>query len=1398
MAAAILNRGASTSCFPPRVVERNRIGALTRWLQVQGLCDQRVYGVLLGSCLLTIALLALTGCEKPNWTGPLPAFFALHGSVQGGQHPISGSTIQVYSAGIEGRASSALPLLSQPAHSDANGSFALHIACPSSTSQLYITAREGNPGSSAGVANPAIALMAALGPCGELTPSPSVTVNEVSTVGSIWPLAAYMSSASLLGYNPGDTSFSAAVTLVQQLVDTSQGTSPGEGVPEGYVVQTAKLDSLADLLDACVNSSGGTAGDGSPCGRLFSLGASHEGTAPTDTLQAALLIAQAPGDNVTNIFNLVPGGGAFQPTISASPVDWTLPLVPIPGAPAIDPPSGNYPAGQQVTLTDNIPGAVIHYTTDGSTASSSSLVYTSPFTLANSETVRAIAVDQGISGSTSSASYTVTPAHLVFSTQPSSTPAGSSISPSPTVSVVDSGGNRVASTQNPITLRISPGGTLSGATTVSPAQGIAAFPNLEIPTPGRGFTLTASSPGLASSTSVPFNVTSSAISFSLPSSSINVGSTMSENVTLGAPAGAGGVNVTLVSSAPNYVGVSPSVVTIAAGQSTGSFSLRGVAAGASILSATAAGYNAGQTQVTAVAAASNAAHLVFSTEPANAIAGTILSPAPAVSVIDNSGNLVTNVANPVTIALNGSSGIVLNGSVTVSAVHGVAAFSNLSIATAGSGLTFAASSPGLASSTSTSFNVTLAGTSLGLSLPSSSIDVGSTITGSITLSKPAGTGGVAVSLASSSANDASVSPSTVVIAAGQSTGAFTLKGLAAGSSTISAAAAGYANASASVSVVAAGPVTYAGSITTVEQLGAITASQAVNGLGFNVTAGNNWEFQMSAAAGATHARYQCSWVSTENQTAAPANTTASPQFALQSDCQAALTSAAAVGMHSTIVAAYGSPYHQILAVTVPNGAPAGAKTLNVQFAAGTGGDTLSSMAPFYDTIINSSNVAITNKHSYAGGLIIGVALQDATHATLTLASGLSSALPANASTQYLVNEYLYPPPQTFSPTDPSVLAYARYAEFLASKISASGVTGEVEIWNEPPWSDDPWDDRYDFYDIQPIPVYPGPLTPYLPDWGFAAAIQAQTSPAAGVTYNWGGTEKTGGNSMLNPQMLENTGVLYHQPNSIVTTESFHPYGNNPEDTLWSEPCLQATINISPALPGNFASCNLAGVGPNFAYAAQLTLLEKAVNPSWGIGHNITETGFPGSFGDDMHKARFVMRQFLGYQAAGVTPIEFYRLYDTSTDDFSFVNPTANPDGTHSPLPAYTAVAGLMTDLAKIKQAPVTSYSASNLPTIASYSGNYPLDTVSLVGARAGDTANSVLFAIWQRSNTGGTWATLSSPPAAPVAITIPSALTVAAVVNLDTRATVPYTTSGQQLTLSVSDDPVEVLLEPTN
>lgn len=1168
-------------------------------LEKQELLAAPRLGLFLSVVLAGLVLAALAGCGFTGSAIAVQGPVSLRGTVRGGQQPVSGATVQLYAAGTNGIASAAQPLLTNPVQSDSNGNFSIPASyrCPLAATQVYLIASGGTPGPSA-AANPALALAAMLGSCSSLSASTPISVNEVTTVGSVWPLAPYMTSPIDLGSSPGDTAFVASAASVSEFINIDKGSSPGVGTAESYFAQNSKLYSLADVLDKCVNSPGGSAGDGSPCGALFSMATPAGGSAPTDTLSAAMHIAQNPDKNVTDIFGLVAVPTAFQPTLTAAPADWTLTLSYAVATPSISLKTGTYVGNQEVTISDSTAGSKIYYTTDGMVPTSSSLIYAAPLSIGISSTVQAIAILDGSQSAVASSTLTI--------------------------------------------------------------------------------------------------------------------------------------------------------------------------------------------------AAAEAAQVAFLQQPSDAWTGAAISPAVRVAVEDAGGNMVPTATNRVRVNLAGVYG--LGGTLEIAARNGVAIFSNLTVNTAGKGYALAASSPGLSPSTSTTFNVTSPG--IILSLPSSSINVGSTFTGSVTLAEPAGSGGVSVALASSSANDVSVSPSALTIAAGQSAGSFTISGITAGASTLSASAAGYTPASAQMTAVPAAPVAKGPSVTTIEALGAIPASQAVNGLGFNVSPGNEWEFQLAAAAGATHARYQCSWVSTENQTAPPNNTTASPQFTLQSDCQAGLASAADNGIHSTIVAAFGSPYHQILTVTVPSGASAGATRIAVALASGVGGDTLSSMAAFYDTIVSSSKVPITNKHSYAGGLITGVTITDPTHATLTLASALSSALPANTTTQYVINQYLYPPPASFSPTDASVVAYSRYAEFLASKIAASGVPGEVEIWNEPPWSDDPWDDRYDFYDQQPLPVSPGPQTPYLPNWGFAVALYSQTSPVAGVTYNWGGTEKTGGNSMLNAQMKANTGVSFLQPNSLVKTESFHPYGNNPEDSLWNEPCLQATINIYPAGPNNFSPCNLFGVGPNIAYAVQETLVQRSINPAWGIGHNITETGFQGSSGDDAHKARFIMRQFLGYQAAGVTPIEFYRLYDTSTDNFSFVNPTANADGTHSPLPAYTAIAGLMADLARIKSSPVTAYSAQTLPSIVSYSGTYPLDTVSIVGSRAGDSANSILFAVWQRSFTSGVWGTLASPAPASVTVKIPTGVNVIAVVNLDTRAAVSYTTSGQQITFNVSDDPVEVLVEP--
>jgi hypothetical protein len=72
----------------------------------------------------------------------------------------------------------------------------------------------------------------------------------------------------------------------------------------------------------------------------------------------------------------------------------------------------------------------------------------------------------------------------------------------------------------------------------------------------------------------------------------------------------------------------------------------------------------------------------------------------------------------------------------------------------------------------------------------------------------------------------------------------------------------------------------------------------------------------------------------------------------------------------------------------------------------------------------------------------------------------------------------------------------------------------------------------------------------------------------------------------------------------------------------------------PSTTGNndFFSCNLFGLrGGNFSLAAQEDFLHKQKDPAFGIAHNLTETGFGLAYGDAAHQARFIMRQYLGYQ-----------------------------------------------------------------------------------------------------------------------------------------------------------------------
>ena len=74
------------------------------------------------------------------------------------------------------------------------------------------------------------------------------------------------------------------------------------------------------------------------------------------------------------------------------------------------PRAGTYSSAQSVTLSDATSGVTIYYTTDGSTPTTSSTVYTGPITVSSTETLKAIAAVTGDTNSAvASAAYTITP-----------------------------------------------------------------------------------------------------------------------------------------------------------------------------------------------------------------------------------------------------------------------------------------------------------------------------------------------------------------------------------------------------------------------------------------------------------------------------------------------------------------------------------------------------------------------------------------------------------------------------------------------------------------------------------------------------------------------------------------------------------------------------------------------------------------------------------------------------------------------------------------------------------------------------------------------------------------------------------------------------------------------------
>ncbi len=114
----------------------------------------------------------------------------------------------------------------------------------------------------------------------------------------------------------------------------------------------------------------------------------------------------------TTTVNAIAAGGGYSPSSVAS---WTYNFKT--ATPAFSPESyGAYHAPVTVTITDTTPNATIYYTTNGSTPTTSSTVYSTPITLSTTTTLNAIAASPGNGNSAEmSWPYTITAVAPTFS-----------------------------------------------------------------------------------------------------------------------------------------------------------------------------------------------------------------------------------------------------------------------------------------------------------------------------------------------------------------------------------------------------------------------------------------------------------------------------------------------------------------------------------------------------------------------------------------------------------------------------------------------------------------------------------------------------------------------------------------------------------------------------------------------------------------------------------------------------------------------------------------------------------------------------------------------------------------------------------------------------------------------
>jgi hypothetical protein len=219
---------------------------------------------------------------------------------------------------------------------------------------------------------------------------------EASVMATATASGSLTASASTSGVT-GSANFSLTATKVALTVTATS-------VSDAY---NQPIPKLAFTVTGFVNGDTSSVLSGSPTETTTAIQGSAVGTYPITIALGTLTAANYTFGFVNGTLTITSLGTAATPTFS--------------------PPAGTYTSAQSVSITDTTAGAILHYTTDGSTPTSNSPTYTAAIAVNSSETIEAIAISPGYSNSAvATADYTINIPPPTFSL--SSSPSSATIS----------------------------------------------------------------------------------------------------------------------------------------------------------------------------------------------------------------------------------------------------------------------------------------------------------------------------------------------------------------------------------------------------------------------------------------------------------------------------------------------------------------------------------------------------------------------------------------------------------------------------------------------------------------------------------------------------------------------------------------------------------------------------------------------------------------------------------------------------------------------------------------------------------------------------------------------------------------------------------------------------------